>query len=180
MFALKSPSLLKRYARPGRLAFATGVALMLGACASMQDIPAGASYAEVQARYGAPTIACPLPDGSQQVVWSTQHMGHNAWATTVAADGTVGAVKQVLTDEAFRQVQVGAWTTEQLECAFGPPAEIRPVGMPSVRQTVWSYRYMQSGVWYSLMHVYVSDDGVVQRIHPGPDPLYEPREWLLF
>ena len=107
-------------------------------------------------------------------------MGHNAWATRVSADGTIGAVEQVLTDEAFRRVQVGVWDTDQLQCHFGPPADISQVGMPSVRQTVWSYRYMQSGVWYSLMHIYVSDDGIVQRMHPGPDPLFETREWPFF
>lgn len=166
--------------RPARLAFATISALLLGACATMQDIPPGSSFTEVQSRYGQPTLECPQADGSRMVVWSTQPMGHNAWATRVAPDGTVGAVEQVLTDAAFRRVEPGVWTTQQLQCAFGPPADISTVGMPSVRQTVWSYRYMQSGVWYSLMHVYVSDDGVVTRMHPGPDPLYETREWPFF
>ncbi len=166
--------------RPARLAFATLGALVLGACATMQDIPPGTSYAEIQSQYGQPTVECPQPDGSRLVVWSTQPMGHNAWATRVAPDGTAGTVEQVLTDAAFRRVEVGVWDTQQLQCHFGPPADISTVGMPSVRQTVWSYRYMQSGAWYSLMHIYVSDDGVVVRMHPGPDPLFEAREWPFF
>lgn len=163
--------------RSVRLALATFSALLLSACATMQDIPAGTSFVEVQSRHGQPTVECPQGDGSRLVVWSTQPMGHDAWATRVAPDGTVGPVEQVLTDAAFRRVQIGVWTTEQLRCHFGPPADISTVGMPSVRQTVWSYRYMQSGVWYSLMHIYVSDDGVVLKMHPGPDPLFETREW---
>lgn len=159
-----------------RYILTTGAAALLSACATVGDIPPGTSIAEVQARHGAPSVECPQPDGSRLVVWSTQPMGHNAWATRIAPDGSTGAMEQVLTDDAFRRVEVGKWTAEQLRCHFGPPAEITTVGMPSVRQTVWSYRYKQSGVWYSLMHFYVADDGVIYRMHPGPDPLFEPLE----
>ncbi|HLT99131.1 MAG TPA: hypothetical protein VKZ70_05265 [Burkholderiaceae bacterium] len=159
-----------------RFFLTTGAALLLSACATMGDIPPGASVSEVQARYGAPSVECPQADGSSLVVWSTQPMGHYAWATRVAPDGSTGALEQVLTDEAFRRVQVNEWTSDQLRCHFGPPAEISSVGLPSVRQTIWSYRYRQSGVWYSLMHFYLSDDGTITRMHPGPDPLFEPLE----
>lgn len=163
-----------------RFILATGAALMLGACTSMQDIPPGASLADVQARYGAPTIECPLPDGSRNMVWSTQPMGQYAWSTQTSPEGTVGVVEQILTDAAFRKVEVGSWDTAQLRCTFGPPADISTVGLPSVRQTVWSYRYRQSGAWNSLMHIYLSNDGIVQKMHPGPDPLYERPEWPFF
>lgn len=166
--------------RRRRFLYATSLVVLMSACANMQDIPPGTSLAEVQARHGSPTIECPLPDGSRSMVWSTQPMGQFAWATRAAPDGTVGAVEQILTDAAFNKVETGVWTTEQLRCTFGPPADISTVGMPSVRETVWSYRYRQDGVWNSLMHVYVSDDGIVTRLHPGPDPLYETREWPFF
>ncbi|MFT0850359.1 hypothetical protein VRY85_06210 [Achromobacter sp. F4_2707] len=133
--------------------------------------------AEVQARYGAPTVECPLPDGSRAAVWSTQPMGQYAWATKIAPDGTVGPVEQILTDSEFRKVEIGVWDTERLRCTFGFPAEIKQVGLPSVRQTVWSYRYKEAGTWNSLMHVYISDDGIVQRLHPGPDPLFDRELW---
>lgn len=174
---LKRPSLS---ARSIRFLSATSLTLLLGACASMQDIPAGTPISEIQARHGSPTIECTLPDGKTNMIWSTQPMGQYAWSTQVAPDGSSSGVSQILTDAAFRQVEVGSWTTEQLQCTFGPPAEVDAVGLPSVRQTVWSYRYKQSGVWNSLMHIYVSPDGVVQRMHPGPDPLYEAPEWPFF
>lgn len=164
--------------RPIRVILATAGIMALGACASMRDIPAGTPYAEVEARHGRPTVECPLPDGSRSVVWSTQPMGQQAWATRVSPDGRVGPVEQVLSDAAFRRIEIGGWDTDRLRCQFGPPAEITTVGMPSVRQTVWSYRYLQSSAWHSLMHIYVSDDGIVQRMHPGPDPLYEQIEWF--
>ena len=160
-------------------AFAAVSLLALGACASMQDIPPGTPLAEVQARYGAPTMDCPMPDGTRRLIWSSQPMGQYAWATRAGPDGKVEQVEQILTDAAFRQVEVGVWRREQLQCTFGPPAEVSVVGLPSSRHLVWSYRYRQAGAWNSLMHIYLSDDGLVQRMHPGPDPLFEPREWLL-
>lgn len=163
-----------------RVAFGATAALVLGGCASMQDIPPGTPLAEVQARHGAPTLSCPLPDGSRNLVWSSQPMGQYAWSTQVTPDGKVGVIEQILTDAAFRRVETGVWDEDRLRCTFGPPADISTVGMPSVRQTVWSYRYRQDGVWNSLMYVYLSDDGIVQRLHPGPDPLYETREWPFF
>jgi hypothetical protein len=38
---------------------------------------------------------------------------------------------------------------------------------------VWSYRYKQSGVWNSMMHIHFSKDGIVREMQSGPDPLYE-------
>lgn len=168
------------FARALCLAAGAGFVLLLGACSSLADIPAGTPVSEVQARHGAPTVECPLPDGKRRLVWSTQPMGQYAWSTVASADGTVGRVEQVLTDEAFRQVEIGVWTGEQLQCHFGPPAETSLVGMPSVRSHVWSYRYRQSGAWNSLMHFYLSEDGRVLRMHPGPDPMYDPSEWPFF
>lgn len=165
---------------PMRIVFATAAALLVAGCANMHDIPPGTPLAEVQARHGAPTLECPLADGSRSMVWSSQPMGQFAWSTQVTPDGRVGVVEQILTDAAFRRVETGVWDEERMRCTFGPPADISTVGMPSVRQTVWSYRYRQDGVWNSLMHVYVSDDGIVQRLHPGPDPLYDSREWPFF
>jgi len=163
---------------PLRAAATAGIALLLVACGSMKDIPPGTSLAEVQARYGAPTTACPLENGERRLVWSSQPMGQYAWATTVTPDGRVGPVEQILTDTAFNHVKTGVWTRERLQCAFGPPAEVSVVGLPGARSLIWSYRYRQAGAWNSLMHFYLSDDGRVIRMHPGPDPMYDPPELL--
>lgn len=157
-----------------------GTAAFVAGCSTMQDIPAGTSLSEVQSRYGSPTLECPLPDGSRRMVWSTQPMGQYAWATVVTPDERVGKVEQVLTDQAFKQVEIGTWDQERLTCAFGPPAESSVVGLPGSRQLVWSYRYRQAGAWNSLMHVYLSEDGRVLRMHPGPDPMFDPPEFMFF
>ena len=155
---------------------AAGCALLLGACSSMKDIPPGTALADVQARYGAPTVACPLENGARRLIWSSQPMGQYAWATIVSPEEQVGPVEQILTDAAFKQVKQGEWNKARLQCTFGPPAEISTVGLPGSRSLIWSYRYKQAGAWNSLMHFYFSEDGRVTRLHPGPDPFYEPIE----
>lgn len=180
MFQFPSLKFRAGACRPARVILATTALSALAACTSMQSIPPGTPLAEVQARYGTPTLECPLGDSRRNLVWSTQPMGHFAWSTQVGPEGTVSQLTQVLSDAEFRKVETGRWNSEQLRCAFGPPAEISSVGLPSVRQTVWSYRYLEAGVWYSLMHFYISDTGIVERMHPGPDPMYEVRDWPLF
>lgn len=168
----------RRYARPILRSAAVCVTLVLSACTSMKDIPAGTPLTEVQARYGAPTVSCPLENGTQRLIWSTLPMGQYAWSTTLAPDGRVGPIDQILTDSAFNQVKGGDWTRERLQCTFGPPAEVSIVGLPGSQSQVWSYRYRQAGAWNSLMHFYFSDDGRVVRMHPGPDPMYDPPEFF--
>src|SRR5690606_27747904 len=141
----------------------------------------GTPFAQVQAEFGRPNYTCPLPDGGQRIIWSGQPFGQFAWGTNVDAQGRVGEIQQLLTDEHFRVLDEGTWTAEQVLCEFGPPAETESVGMPSVRQVVWSYRYQQSGVWSSLMYVYFGRNGdQVTRHHPGPDPMYERDRFLPF
>lgn len=156
------------------------VALLYG-CAAPDSVPPGTPLAQVEAEFGRPNYSCPLPDGGQRVIWSGQPYGQFAWGTNVDAQGRVGEVSQLLTDQHFQVLGEGTWTPQQVLCEFGPPAEESGVGLPSSIQIVWSYRYQQNGVWNSLMHVYFGQDGErVTRFHPGPDPKYERNEFPLF
>jgi len=147
-------------------------------CTTMASIPPGTPLAEVESQYGRPNFSCPLPDGGQRAIWTQQPLGQYAWASDVGPDGRTNGVQAILTDAYFERLREGTWTAGQVQCAFGPPALVREVGLPSVRQVVWSYRYKQSGVWNSLMHVYMGRDGDrVTRFHPGPDPMYDDERW---
>jgi len=155
--------------------------LALAACSSLTDVPPGTSLAQVQAQYGAPSYSCTGRDGQQRVIWTTQPMGQYAWGANVDSAGNIDQIEPVLTNSSFRKLGEGSWNQEQVYCEFGPPAEIGPVGMPSVRQEVWSYRYKESGAWNSLMHIYFDPyTGKVTRFHSGPDPMFDPREFWLF
>lgn len=147
---------------------------LLSGCAMMDSTPPGTPLAQVESQFGRHNYSCPLPDGGQRVIWSRQPFGQYAWGTNVDAQGRVGQIKRLLTDQNFQQLSQGVWTPERVLCEFGPPAEKSGVGLPGSIQIVWSYRYLQSGVWNSLMHVYFGQDGKkVTRFHPGPDPMFE-------
>ncbi len=152
---------------------------LLAGCSSMSDTPPGTPVGQVLEKYGEPTIVCPDADGGRRMVWSTQPAGQRAWGTHVDAQGRVGAVQEVLTDEAFRRLSDGRWTPEQVRCEFGPPADISQIGFGSGRQTVWAYRYRQSKAWDALMYVYFGHDGeYVTRFHPGLDFTLDPERWF--
>ncbi|WP_372700432.1 hypothetical protein [Castellaniella sp.] len=155
-------------------------ALTLAACANLTDIPPGTPLAQVVARFGPPTLQCTGRGGEPRVVWSQQPFGQYAWGATLDAQGNVQRIEPLLTDRHFSQLDDGQWTQAQVRCEFGPPAIVDTVGLPSNRQLVYSYRYRQDHVWNSLMFVFFDHDGTwVTRHHPGPDPLYEPREHFL-
>ncbi|WP_233238452.1 hypothetical protein [Bordetella sp. LUAb4] len=145
-------------------------------------VPPGAPLTQVEAEYGRPNFTCertspgpgPGREGGQRVIWTQQPLGQYAWGANVGPDGRIDRVERLLTDEHFKLLSDGDWPADRVRCEFGPPAIIDQVGLPSVRQVVWSYRYRENDVWNSLMYVYMGRDGDrVTRHHPGPDPMYE-------
>jgi len=161
--------------RAGLRAFlACAIGLGLAGCASITATPPGTPLAQVTAQFGTPTLQCTDRQGHDRVVWSSQPLGQQAWAATIDAQGRVGPIEQILTDEHFQVLKQGTWTAEQVRCEFGPPAIIDTAGLPNVRQIVWSYRYKQDHVWNSLMYVFMGPQGEqVTKYHPGPDPMYD-------
>ncbi|KAA0889905.1 hypothetical protein [Pusillimonas sp. ANT_WB101] len=158
----------------GRYAGAVVLLGALSACANMANTLPGTSLADVEAKFGRPTLTCPAPNDALRVVWSQQPMGQYAWGTVADRAGNTNHITQLLTDQHFELLAKGTWTPQQVRCEFGPPAEIATVGLPSVTQIVWSYRYRQAGAWNSLMYVYFGQDGQkVTRFHPGPDPMFD-------
>jgi len=142
-------------------------------CAQITSVKPGTSLSAVEKQFGAPTTLCDASNGTKRAVWSQQPMGHYAFATTVDASSQVSEFEQVLTDRSFNQLGEGVWTPEQVRCAFGPPERIDSVGLPGHTEIVWSYRYRQYGVWYSLMYVFFGTDGKqVTKYFAGPDPMF--------
>lgn len=155
--------------------------LALSGCTTITDMPAGTPLTAVQAEFGRPTLSCERPDGQQRVIWSQQPFGIYAWATNVDEQGTIGEIVQVLDDRVFNQVSEGVWDTERVTCEFGPPAQVESVGLPSVRKTVWGYRYKQYDTWHMIMNIFYDPETMLVIDHyPTPDPMYEYNEESFF
>lgn len=80
----------------------------------------------------------------------------------------LGEPLPVLTDEMFATLKVGIATRENVLHTVGRPVE--QSYLPLRGLTVWSYRYKQSGVWDSMMHVHFDQAGIVREMMAGPDP----------
>lgn len=142
-------------------------------CAQITSVQPGTALTTVEAQFGKPTTLCLADNGSKRAIWSQQPMGHYAFATTVNIASQVGEFKQVLTDRSFDRLSGGVWTPERVRCEFGPPENISGAGLPGDIQIVWSYRYRQYGVWFSLMYVFFGKDGKeVTQFFAGPDPMF--------
>jgi outer membrane protein assembly factor BamE (lipoprotein component of BamABCDE complex) len=152
-------------------------ALLAAGCATLGRTPplVGDSAEAVQARMGRPTAVYAAPDG-QVLEYASGPMGQFTWMARIGPDGRMRSFEQVLTGEKFATIKPGATTKEQVLRTIGRPAEVSRVAMRDFE--VWSYRYKESGVWNSMMHVHFDRAGVVQLMQNGPDPMYEEKRFF--
>jgi hypothetical protein len=166
---------MKKTSALRRIALATMVTgtTMLGGCALVDQAKPGTPLAQVIQQFGKPSTECPRPDGTSHLVWTQQPLAETAMGTTVDKNGKIGKVVQLLTDASFNRLGQGTWTQQDVLCEFGPPVREEEIGFAEKRSYVWSYRYMQWGVWYSLMYVYFDlNTKTVTHFNAGPDPLH--------
>lgn len=79
------------------------------------------------------------------------------------------------TDAAFAAVPIGKANKDTILATFGPPDETMYLRLRDLQ--VWSYRYRQSDVWYSMMHIHFDHDGIVREMLSGPDPERDERRF---
>lgn len=150
-------------------------ALVLGGCAGLvREFPVpGDSVDTIRAKMGQPQAVYP-EGGGQLLEYTTQPMGQFAWMAHVGPDGRLTAFEQVLTGEEFATIKVDQATKEDVLRTIGHPAEVS--GLPLRGLEVWSYRYKESGVWNSMMHVHFDRNGIVRQMLNGPDRMYDDRD----
>ncbi len=148
------------------------VMLTMSACSTLMPAPPapGDTAEAVTARLGKPSAV--YPEGQERLFeYATGPMGQNTWMARIGADGKLISFEQVLTGEKFATIALGTSTHQQVLRTLGRPAERSRVALNDY--DVWSYRYKESGVWNSMMHVHFDKAGVVQMMQNGPDPMYE-------
>lgn len=70
-------------------------------------------------------------------------------------------------NDSFLSVQLGVTTQADLLRLLGRPDETTYLQLRDLN--VWSYRYKESGVWDSMMHIMMDRNGVVRETMSGPD-----------
>ena len=148
----------------------------LAACAGMLRTPPnpGDSIESVIAKMGPPTASWDLPAG-RELEYATGPFGQATWMAHFGPDGRLTAFEQVLTGEKFATIKVGSATKEDVLRTIGHPAEHSYLPLRDFE--VWSYRYKESGVWNSMMHVHFDRAGVVRMMQNGPDRMYEEKRF---
>jgi hypothetical protein len=151
--------------------------LALTGCAGLGGPPpvVGDSIDTVKLKLGEPTAS--YSAGPEQLLeYATGPMGQTTVMAHIGADGRLTLIEQVLTGEKFATIKVGSATHEDVLRAVGRPAETSYLPLRDFE--VWSYRYKESGVWNSMMHVHFDRNGVVRMMQNGPDPMYEERRFF--
>ena len=146
--------------------------MALSACAALTREPpaVGDPIATVVAKFGQPTATYPAPPG-QVLEYATGPFGQATYMASIGQDGRLTAFEQVLTGEKFATIKVDRATKTEVLHTLGRPAERSYLSLSDLE--VWSYRYKESGVWNSMMHVHFDRGGIVRMMQTGPDPMYE-------
>jgi hypothetical protein len=146
---------------------------LLAGCALGPPPQPGEPMASVEGRLGRPTARFQV--GSDTVAeYGAGAFGQFTYMARYGPDGRLRSYEQVLTDEKFATVKLGVDDKTSILHTFGHPAETSYLSLRDLE--VWSYRYKQSGVWDSMMHVHFSRDGKVREMMAGPDPMRESKD----
>jgi len=154
-------------------------ALALAGCAQpWEQFHAGDDKAAVIAKFGAPPEIYDLPNGGQRLMWPTQPMGEYTTAADIDAAGKIVNLRQVLQPNEFYRAQVDKWTRTDVLVNFGRPMET--TWFPMMQREVWTYRYLEDGVWYMLFHFYFDRSGILRTMQKSPDPLHDHEHLMRF
>lgn len=152
---------------PASSALSFIAASLLAGCAGYgaEGLLPGTAEQAVLDRMGAPTDRLQRADGSRRLEYARGPMGRHTYRVEVDRAGRVTGWSQLLTEEAFGAVPLGAGREDVLE-RLGRPAEQR-VGWRGVGE-LWSYRYDSQPFcrWFQIWFV----DGRVREAAYAPDP----------
>jgi hypothetical protein len=130
-------------ALPRRKVWFAGLGLAaagLAGCAGYGPGPlvSGVSEVEVVNRMGPPTGNHVGPDGLRRLEFARGPYGRHTYMVDLDGQGRVRSWEQVLTEERFNVVPVGASRADVLY-RLGRPSEV--ISIPRRNELVWSYRY---------------------------------------
>ncbi|WP_259295224.1 hypothetical protein [Paraburkholderia sp. DHOC27] len=166
-------SAARRRAHLRRAALVCFGTLLLAGCAQpWQRFQQGQDESTIVATLGPPREVYDLPNGGKRLMWPTQPMGETTTAADIDGAGKIVNVRQVLDPLEFYKAQIGTWTKSDVLVNFGRPVETSY--FPLMKREVWTYRYMESNVWYMMYSFYFDDQGILRLTQKTPDPLHDP------
>ena len=122
--------------------------------------PGISTEADVRDRFGVPETIWDEADGARTLEYNRQPMGHQNYMITIGTDGTMSALRQVLTPSVFAQVQVGMGQ-EQVRRLLGQPAKRMSFALK--QETDWDWRWIDPPAREMVFTVTFGPDGRVLR-----------------
>lgn len=156
-----------------RLPFFFFLLCLLSSCALFEPpLELGASEQEVLSRYGEPSN---IYEDGENSLWEYAggYWSQKTYMAKMDKNKKLIAWEQVKTDAQFAKIQIGKTTAKEVLKLVGKPTETSQIHLNNY--IVWSYRYLQDDVWNGMMHVMFDDNGVVQKIEAGRDPIDDDR-----
>ncbi len=98
--------------------------------------------ADVRQLMGVPTFVWDQPGGGKEWDYVRGPRGFETWRVAIGPDGKYRGMRQLLTEENFRNARVGM-TREELRRMFSRPFEVRNFELSN--EEVWSWRYEGDG-----------------------------------
>ncbi|NMM28027.1 MAG: hypothetical protein HHJ12_12255 [Glaciimonas sp.] len=169
---------MKTLFKPAQLVLLACILASLSGCANFGGpaVTPGQSESEIISKLGSPSAR--YQEGNDSILaYVHGPWGQQTYMARLDASRRLKSYEQVLTTQKFATVTIGATNQETILHTFGKPAETSYLSLSDL--TVWTYRYKESGVWDSMMHVHFDRNGIVQKMMNGPDTWLEPRQELV-
>lgn len=144
-------------------------AALLSACDSqrIEKLEEGlSSEADVRKQFGDPVTITEKADGTKVMEYPRQPEGSTNYLITIAADGKMSALRQLLTPANFAKVQPGQ-SQDELRKLLGKPAKKHSYAMKPDEE-VWDWRFMDGQV-RKVFAVTFGADKTVLRSETGED-----------
>jgi hypothetical protein len=126
-----------------------------------------ATEADVRREFGEPERVWPEAGGARTFEYNRQPAGARNYMVTLGADGTMTALRQVLTPENFAAIAPGMPASE-VRRRLGKPMKVAPY--PLKQETAWDWRYLETPNSAKVFSVTFGPDERVLRTGSMPDP----------
>jgi outer membrane protein assembly factor BamE (lipoprotein component of BamABCDE complex) len=126
-----------------------------------------ATEADVRAKFGEPTAVYTEEGGARTFEYPRQPEGQVNYMITIATDGRMSALRQVLKEASFVKVVPGM-DKAQLRRLLGRPAQTQVYELK--QQEVWDWRFREQNNDSKLFSVTLDKNGIVQSTATTLDP----------
>lgn len=130
--------------------------------------PGVSTEADVRDRFGIPENTWPEPGGGHTLEYNRQPAGTENFMITIAADGKLVAVRQVLSAETFARVQPGMGM-DAVRRLLGKPAKTTRFDLTGETHVDW--RFQEDPNTRKMFTVIHKGDGKVLSTQVGLDPM---------